>query len=170
MYCILIIIKTQLYILYYIFDIYVINTRLPAGPARFKNGRVATKNYALKCGRGFVYLCPRVDFIANTRSATRPSPPMNSSTMPPRRQRREERTPSTQRVEPDEDYSNIIFKNEDQRDKFQNLKERPIIPIRFICDNVLRNLGFFEYVMHLFRAIGMGLMFNMHRETYLELV
>ena len=90
--------------------------------------------------------------------------------MAPRRQRRRERTPSPQRVEPDEDYPNIIFRNEDQRDKFQNLKERPIIPTRFVCANVLRNLGLFEYAMHFFRAIGMGFMFNMHRETYPELV
>ena len=81
LYCILIIIKTQLYIFNYIFDIYVINTRLPAGTARLKNGRVATKNYARKCGRGFVNFCPRVDFMANTRGYTRPSPPMNTSTM-----------------------------------------------------------------------------------------
>ena len=93
--------------------------------------------------------------------------------MAPRRQRRRERTPSPQQepvIEPDEDYPNIVCKNEDQRDKFQNLKERLIIPTRFICANVLRNLGLFEYAMHFFRAIGMSFMFNMHREIYAELL
>ena len=93
--------------------------------------------------------------------------------MAPSRQRRRKRTPSPQQepvIEPDEDYPNIVFKNEDQRDKFQNLKERHVISSRFICANLLRNLGLFEYAMHFFRAIGMGFMFNMHRETYPELV
>ena len=88
--------------------------------------------------------------------------------MAPRTQRRRERTPSPQRVELDEDYPNIIFRNKDQQDKFQNLKERPIIPTRFICAEVLRNLGLFEYAMHFFRAIGIGIKVNMHRETYPE--
>ena len=63
----------------YIFNFYIRNTRLPAGPAHFKDGRVATKKYARKCGRTFEYLSPRVEFLGATRSATRPSPPMNSS-------------------------------------------------------------------------------------------
>ena len=89
--------------------------------------------------------------------------------MAPRRQRRREITPSPQQelvIKPDVDYPNIVFRNEDQRDKFQNLKERPIIPTRFICANVRRNLGLFEYAIYFFRVIGMGFMFNMHRETY----
>ena len=88
----------------------------------------------------------------------------------PRRQRRRKRTPSSQRIEPDKDYPNIIFRNEDQRDKFQNVKEKPIIATRFICANVLRNSGLFEYAMHFFRAIGIGFMFNTHRKTYPKLV
>ena len=76
--------------------------------------------------------------------------------MAPRRQRRRERTPSPLRIEPDEDYPNIIFRNEDQREKFQNLKERLIIPTRFICAGDLRNLGLFEYAMHFFRVIDMS--------------
>ena len=93
--------------------------------------------------------------------------------MASRRQRSRERTPSPQQepvIEPGENYPNIVFRKEDQRDKFQNFKERHIIPTRFICVNVLRNLGLFEYAMHFFRAIVMGFMFNMHRETYPELV
>ena len=93
--------------------------------------------------------------------------------MGPRRQRIRERTPSPipePLIEPDEDYPNIVFRDQDQRYKFQNLKEQPIIPTRFTWANVLRNLSLFEYAMHFFRAIGMGFMFNMNRETYPELV
>ena len=45
-----------------------------------------------------------------------------------------------------------------------------MIRIRFICANVLRNLGLFEYAMHFLKTTDMGFMFNMHRETYPQLV
>ena len=62
------------------FNLYIINTRLPAGPARFKSRRVTTKKCARKCRRDFKYLSPRVDFLGTTQSATCPNPPMNTST------------------------------------------------------------------------------------------
>ena len=57
----------------YIFNFYKRNIRLPAGPARFKIGRVTTKKYVRKCGRAFEYLSPRIEFLGTTRSATRPN-------------------------------------------------------------------------------------------------
>ena len=62
----------------YIFNFYIRNTRLPVGPARFKNGWLATKEFARKCERTFEYLSPQVE-LGTTQFATRPSLPMNNS-------------------------------------------------------------------------------------------
>ena len=65
---------------------------------------------------------------------------------PRRRLRRSERSPLPQEepeIERDEEYPNVQFRDQAQKDKFTSMKERFILYMHFICANVLRTLGIF---------------------------
>ena len=73
--------------------------------------------------------------------------------------------PMVPAIERDEDFPDVIFCNEDQRQKFQHLKGR-IVSSKWIDRSALERLGILEPTRDLFASLGLSTLFNACHNTH----
>lgn len=89
--------------------------------------------------------------------------------MASKRQRGESSSQRAPVVAPVDAFPDVIFADEEQRERFINLMGRNVVPSRWIDHSALQRLGISEPMRILFDNLGMSALFTMYTNTHFSL-